>query len=258
MHYTSRPTVVIGNWKMYKTIVEARVFVSSLAVAISHTSVQIGLAVPFTMIAAAAEAVKGTPIMIGGQNVNEADEGPFTGEISCKQLQDAGASFVIIGHSERRQLFNETDESVNKKVCKALSLGLRVVMCVGETLAQYEAGQTESVLQAQLENGLKNLPADHLNQLILAYEPVWAIGTNKTATPEIVQSVHCFCRKTVAGILGSSVAENMVIQYGGSVKPENSAPLLEQPDVDGLLVGSASLVLDSFIKIIHAQRMVHS
>ena len=258
MQNASRPTVIIGNWKMHKTIVEARVYVSSLAMALTHETSLVGIAVPYTMIEAAAEAARGTPILIGAQNLCEESEGPFTGEISSRQLHDAGASFVLIGHSERRHLFNEDDTQINKKIKKALNEGLRVVMCFGETIDEYQAGKTEAVISSQLHHGLKDLPLEFIGNLMLAYEPVWAIGTGKTASPQAVQSVHSYCRNVLSQFLGEVIAQEMVIQYGGSVKPENAEELLQQEDVDGLLVGGASLALDSFIKIIQSQRIKNS
>lgn len=244
------PVFIVGNWKMYKTIVEARTFISSLVLATSHCSIQIGLAVPFTMISAAADAARGSLISIGAQNLFEAEEGGYTGEISASQIKDAGGSFVLIGHSERRQLFHEDSLWINRKVKKSLSEGLRVVLCVGETLEQHQAGQTQTVLRDQLTKSLQGITPEECENVVLAYEPVWAIGTNRTATPEIAEAAHQFCRLTIAELKGSLVAEQMIIQYGGSVNAENTAELLVQPDINGLLIGRASLTLESFTKII--------
>lgn len=250
MAHALRPVLIIGNWKMHKTIVEARTFVSGLAVAASHCPVQVGLAVPFTMIAASAEAARGTTIAIGAQNAHEAPEGAFTGEISCQMLKDAGASFVIIGHSERRRLFHEDDALVNRKAKSALDIGLRTVVCVGETIEQHKANKTNDILREQLMRSLDGITSEQLKHVVLAYEPVWAIGTGLTATPEMAQAVQHFCRGIIAEKWGTPAAEALVIQYGGSVKPDNAEALLEQPDVDGLLVGGASLELESFSKIV--------
>lgn len=250
MSQLNRPTFIVGNWKMYKTIGEGKAFIKGLASTCAHSSRQIGLAVPFTMISAAVEAAKNSPIAIGAQNVYDAEEGAFTGEISCRMLKDAGSSFVIIGHSERRLLFLEDDQWINRKLKRVLSEKLKAIVCIGETLEQYQQGTTHSVLSSQLKASLHDIGSEQFESVVLAYEPVWAIGTGRTATPEIAQKVHLFCREVVAKIWGSSIAERLIIQYGGSVKPDNAAELLAQPDVDGLLVGGASLSLDAFSKII--------
>lgn len=250
MEHPHRPKMIIGNWKMHKTIVEARTFVSGLAVAASHCPVQVGLAVPFTMIAPAAEAARGTTVMIGAQNVHEAPDGAFTGEISCQMLKDAGASFVIIGHSERRQLFHEDSSWINRKVKSALNDGLRTILCIGETLEQHQADKTNAILHDQLMHSLEGIKADQLKHVVLAYEPVWAIGTGLTATPEMAQKVHRFCRETIAKNWGKDTAADFMVLYGGSVKSDNAEALLEQSQVDGLLVGGASLELETFSKII--------
>lgn len=255
MQQVVRPKVIIGNWKMNKLTAEARSYVSGLALAVSQIPHQIGVAVPFTAICAAAEAARGTPIWIGAQNVSDFEEGPYTGEISVSMLKDAGASFAIVGHSERRHIFHEDNALVNRKVACVLKAGLKPVVCVGETLEQHQTGKTNEVLHTQILNSLKGLSPSNVEHLILAYEPVWAIGTGKTATPENVQSSHAHCRKVIASEWGKDTAEHIVIQYGGSVKPDNAAALLALPDVDGLLVGGASLSLESFNQIIHALRM---
>jgi triosephosphate isomerase len=250
-----RPTVIIGNWKMHKTIAESAAFVTSLAFVVRHSSTQVGLAVPYTMITAAADAARGALIAIGAQNVFDAEEGPYTGEISCRMLKDAGASFVIIGHSERRHLFHEDNAWINRKVKRALNDGLRVVLCIGETLEQHQTGKTHAVLHEQLTECLKDVGERQIESLIIAYEPVWAIGTNQTATPEIAQASHHFIRNEIAKKWGKPASERLIIQYGGSVKPENAAALLNEPDIDGLLVGGASLVLDAFVKIIQCHKI---
>jgi triosephosphate isomerase (TIM) len=250
-----RATKVIGNWKMHKTIAEAKAFVTNLGFVAVNSSVQIGLAVPFTMISTSAEAARGTLIAIGAQNVSEHSEGPYTGEISCQMLKDAGASFVIIGHSERRRLFGETDATINQKVKKALTAHLQVVLCIGETLEEQQQGKTEEQLKKQLAQDLSDVTQEDMRMITLAYEPVWAIGTGRTATPEMVQRVQQFCRAQVAQKWGKQVADHLIIQYGGSVTPQNAAALLDEPDVDGLLVGGAALAFESFIKVIQSQQI---
>lgn len=249
----SRPTVIAGNWKMYKTIFEAQVFVKVLAPLIKGCSAKVWLAVPFTAIQAAAIFAQGTSIVIGAQNVNDAEEGAFTGEISCRMLKEAGAAFVIIGHSERRQLFREDDAWINRKLKQILKDGLKPIVCIGETLDQYQAGKGKEVVRSQLMQSLKDINSEEMKKVIIAYEPIWAIGTGKTATPEAAQEMQHFCRETISAHWDKTVAEQVVIQYGGSVKPDNAAALLAQPDIDGLLVGGASLSVDSFSKIVLSQ-----
>jgi len=251
MQHVSRPKVIIGNWKMNKTVAETRSFVSGLGLNSVVRTFQVGLAVPYTMILTAAEAARGTAISIGAQNCSDHDEGAFTGEISCHMLKDAGASFVLVGHSERRQLFHETNALVNRKVKKSIAATLKPVVCIGETEEQHLSGKIENVLHDQILHSLKGLNPSEVEHLILAYEPIWAIGTGKTATPENIQFAHAYCRKVIASEWGKDTAEHTVILYGGSVKPENAAMILEQSDVDGLLVGGASLSLESFNKILN-------
>lgn len=248
-----RPLVITGNWKMYKTIQEATEFIKKLAPLVENSSAQVLLAVPFTAIKAAAEIAKGTKIAIGAQNMNDATEGAFTGEIAGRMLKDAGADFVIIGHSERRKLFHETDEIINKKVKRAHKDGLKTIVCIGETEKERGEGRTEEVLKTQLSRSLAEISAEEMKNIIIAYEPVWAIGTNQTATPEIAESAHRYCRNLLLEIWGEEVAERTVIQYGGSVKPDNAPSLLEQPDIDGLLVGGASLSPEIFVQIVNTE-----
>ena len=248
-----RPVVIAGNWKMYKTIEETKAFVQKLIPAVKNTDRQVYLAVPFTAIKPAAEEAAGTNIVIGAQNMNDAREGAFTGEIAGKMLVDAGAKFVLLGHSERRKLFGETSEFINKKVKRALMEGLQPIVCVGETLEEREAGKAEQVLDEQLSQTLNEIQAEQIGKLILAYEPVWAIGTGRTATPAQAEQMHQFCREFVSKKWGPEVAEKMVVLYGGSVRPENVAELIEQPDIDGVLVGGASLSPESFSEIVNYQ-----
>ncbi|CUI16582.1 triosephosphate isomerase [Candidatus Protochlamydia naegleriophila] len=246
-----RPVVITGNWKMYKTIQEAQSFVSQLIPVVEEDDVGVWLAVPFTAIYSLAQEVQKTPLMIGAQNMNDASEGAFTGEIAGKMLKEAGASFVLLGHSERRRLYHEDNAFINRKVKRALEAGLRPVLCVGETLQEYEAGETQHVIQTQLTECLKELAAEQLKSLVIAYEPVWAIGHGQSATPEIAQEVQSFCRQVMAEQFSSELAEQLVIQYGGSVNTSNAKELLSQPDIDGLLIGGASLSLESFIQIVN-------
>ncbi|MCC5831992.1 MAG: triose-phosphate isomerase [Chlamydiales bacterium] len=249
---SSRPTVIAGNWKMYKTIAEALDFVETLAPLIGKSQAAVYLAVPFTAIRPAAHRVEelGAPITIGAQNMNDATEGAFTGEIAARMLSEAGARFVILGHSERRHLFDESNAFINKKVKRALEDSLQPVLCIGETLAEREAGETERLLKEQLTGSLEGISVEELSKMIIAYEPVWAIGTGKVARPEDAEAAQHFVRGVIAETWGEEVAERVPILYGGSVKPENADELLAQPDVDGLLVGGASLSADAFSKII--------
>jgi triosephosphate isomerase len=252
---STRARKITGNWKMHKTLAEAKAFVASLAFVAVNNPVQIGLAVPFTMIAAVAEAARGSLINIGAQNMHWEEEGAFTGETSCKMLKDAGASFALIGHSERRQLFHESDLLVNKKLKAALNNQFQATVCIGETLEERQKGRTEEVLKRQLLEGLQGISPDQFSLITLAYEPVWAIGTGQTATPEMAQEAHRFCRSIVVEQWGNEAGKHLVIQYGGSVKAENASALLEQSDIDGFLVGGASLSVDSFIRIIQCQQI---
>jgi triosephosphate isomerase len=214
--------------------------------------VEVAVCPPFPYLIPVAKALQGTTIKVGGQNMHWEEEGAFTGEVSPRMLKDAGCHFVIMGHSERRQFFGETDEKINKKIKKALSIGLAPIVCVGELLAEREAGTTEKVIRTQLEGCFKNLTPEEMKKLVIAYEPVWAIGTGKTATPEQAQEVHRFIRGWLSGAFGKDAAESIRIQYGGSVKPDNAKALMSQPDIDGALVGGASLKADGFAAIVRA------
>lgn len=236
---------------MYKTIGETTDFVKGLAPLVAKVPDAVCLAVPFTALHAASTAAKGTAVIIGAQNMHDATEGAFTGEISSRMIRDAGAQFVILGHSERRALFNESSDWINRKLKRALNDGLMVLVCVGETLQQHEQGMAETVLRKQLSESLEGIALNQLQHLVLAYEPVWAIGTDKTATPEVAQQMHLFCRRFVEEGWGKAAAEEMRIIYGGSVKPANVGFLMGQPDIDGVLVGGASLSLDSFSQIVN-------
>lgn len=242
-----RIPIIAGNWKMYKTTEEARAFIGSLA---SHVGPErrVLLGVPFTALEGAVQAARGSRIEIGAQNMHDMVEGAFTGEISARMLKTSGVSFVILGHSERRQLFGETNAFIHRKVVRALQKGLLPILCIGELLQERESGKHLDVLKLQLEDCLHGVNAE---QVVIAYEPVWAIGTGKTATPEVAQEVHAFIRAWLGQKYGSSSARKISILYGGSVKPDNIGALMGQDDIDGVLVGGASLEVEAFVKIIN-------
>ena len=240
-----------GNWKMYKTPAETTAFFEKFRPLVEKSShCEIVICPPFTNLSPAVAAVKGTSIQIGAQNVGWAKEGAFTGEVSGPMLNAVGASHVIIGHSERRQYFNETDETVLKRTQAALEFGLTPIVCVGELLADREGGKTEAVLAGQFQKGIAGLTEQQFAKIVIAYEPVWAIGTGKTATTAQAQEAHAFIRKLLGQLFDETVARRVRIQYGGSVKPSNARELMSQPDVDGALVGGASLESRSFADII--------
>ena len=248
-----RKPVIAGNWKMYKSLgeaVETALALKPLVANANHCDVVI--APVFTAIKTLADRLEGSNIKVAGQNCStEVEEGAHTGEITASMLKDVGAQYVIVGHSERRQLYCETDMMVSRKVKAAISAGLFVIMCVGESLEQREQGNAENVVAGQLNGGLNGLTAPNLDRIILAYEPVWAIGTGRTATPEQAQEMHAFIRRVFAERHSSGAAEALRILYGGSVKPDNIAGLMSQADIDGALVGGASLKADSFAKIVN-------
>ncbi len=247
-----RTPVIAGNWKLFKTIAEATSLVNDLKPLVSGTAgVEIVVAPVFTALSRVAEASAGSNIRLAAQDCFWEDEGAFTGEVAPKLLKDAGCSHVIIGHSERRQYFGETDESVNKKVKAAIGAGLTAIVCVGETLAEREADKTFAVIETQVRGGLADITAESLKQVVIAYEPVWAIGTGKTASDAQAQEVHAFIRCLVAKLLGQPSADAVRILYGGSVKPDNVKGLMAQADIDGALVGGASLKADSFAAIVN-------
>lgn len=246
-----RKPLIAGNWKMFKTGPEAVATARDLAQLVGGLSeVEVMIAPPFTALSPVNEVLKGSVIALGAQNLHWEREGAFTGEIAPGMLSAAGCRFVIVGHSERRQYFGETDRSVNRKLRAALKEGLVPVFCVGETEAQREAGETFSVLDKQIKMGLEEVSFEDPGALVVAYEPVWAIGTGKTATADQAQEVHAFLRNQLATRLGESVAKGIRILYGGSVKPDNIAELMAKPDVDGALVGGASLKPDVFANIV--------
>jgi triosephosphate isomerase len=248
-----RVPVIAGNWKMYKTAGEAAAFVKAfLPLVADARGVEIVLAPPFPSIAAVADLVRGSGVSVASQNVHFADEGAYTGEVSPRMVKDAGASHCIIAHSERRQYFAETDDSANRKVRAALAAGLTPIFCLGETLAEREAGKTFDVVETQALGGLKGVPAAEGPKVVVAYEPVWAIGTGKTATPEQAQEVHAFLRSRLKGMWGEA-SDSVRILYGGSVKPDNIATLMAKRDIDGALVGGASLTAEPFARIVKFQ-----
>lgn len=249
---TKRKPFVAGNWKMHKTVAEGVALAKELREALAGVDgVRVAVAPPFTAVHAVAATLKGSDIEVAGQNVHWESQGAFTGEVAPGMLVEAGASCVIIGHSERRQYFGETDETVNQRTKAALAAGLTPIVCVGETLEDREGGRTMDVVGGQVRGGLQGLGADDLAKVVLAYEPVWAIGTGKTATSAQAQEVHAAIRGILRE-LGGDVADRMPIQYGGSVKADNAAELMAQPDVDGALVGGAALQAASFAAIVKA------
>jgi triosephosphate isomerase len=245
------PIIIAGNWKMNKTASEARTFFSEFIKLIKDVKdVEIIIAPPFTALSAAADAIKDTKIKLSAQDMFWEEKGAFTGEISSIMIKDAGCSLCIIGHSERRQYFGETDEAVNKKIKTALKFGLAPIFCIGENLKEREASKTMKVIETQLQGGLTGLSEIDMHRIILAYEPVWAIGTGKTATPAQAQEVHKYIRDYIRKNAGDKIADGMRILYGGSVTPENINGLMAEEDIDGALVGGASLKPDSFAGIV--------
>lgn len=242
--------LIAGNWKMNKTNSEAIKFIEELNNVIDEFSVLAYLAVPFTCIKDAVAAVTSKRISIGAQNMNDAQKGAFTGEVASSMLKEVGAKFVILGHSERRQLFHESDGFINKKVLRALKDGIQPILCIGETLQERESNLTEKVLESQLTKGLKDVTSESVQNLIIAYEPIWAIGTGKTASSEIAQKAHEFIRDQLMKLFGEEIAKINYIIYGGSVNSENISALMQEEDIDGVLVGGASLEVGSFLKII--------
>ncbi|HAH06758.1 MAG TPA: triose-phosphate isomerase [Elusimicrobia bacterium] len=248
-----RRPLIAGNWKMNLCLKGSVALVRALADGLSKPfeGPEILVVPPFTALSVVSEALKGSPIQLGGQNLHWEEKGAFTGEISPEHLKDAGCTHVLIGHSERRQYFGETDATVNKRLKAALKAGLVPVVCIGETLAERESQKTYRVLETQTTGALQGLQAADLKTLVIAYEPVWAIGTGKNATPEQAQEVHLFIRKLLAHLSSETIAREVRIIYGGSVKPDNIELLAAQEDIDGALVGGASLSAESFIKIVN-------
>jgi triosephosphate isomerase (TIM) len=245
--------LVVGNWKMQKTIREAIAFVDLLQRRLEVTEDKtVAVAPPFTALYPVAEALKGTGISLAAQNVCDREEGAYTGEVSARMLVDAGCRYVIIGHSERRALFGEGDDLINRKIKASLPYDLTPIVCIGETLSERESGDTFTILERQIKKGLKDIVASDAARIVMAYEPVWAIGTGKTAQPEQAAEVHVFIREMVEKEYGKDVSLNVPVIYGGSVNPANIAALMARPEIDGVLVGGASLDVESFARIVGA------
>jgi triosephosphate isomerase len=249
-----RRKVIAGNWKMNNDLKETQNLLSRLTSGISVNNLNCDVIVcpAFTSLFEAYTLLKDTKIKLGAQNMYFETSGAFTGEISAAMLKSVGCEYVILGHSERRNIFGETDELINNKIKKANASGLKPIFCVGELLEEREAGITEKVIEKQIRSGLKDISSEEMGNMIIAYEPVWAIGTGKTASPEQAEEVHKFIRSLINDKCGASISENIIIQYGGSVNNKNARELLSQKDIDGALIGGASLKADSFIDIIQA------
>jgi triosephosphate isomerase (TIM) len=251
---SDRTALIVGNWKMHKTVAQAEEFVAALLPRIADADgVDVGLAVPFTALQAVVDATRGSRVEVYAQNMHESPSGAFTGEVSAEMLLELGVHGALLGHSERRRLFGETDRALQLKVLATLEAGLRPLLCVGETEEEREAGETERTLRHQVQEALERVPVARLGDLIVAYEPVWAIGTGQVATPELAQEAIAFVRALVAGF-DRGAARRVRILYGGSVKPDNAAQLMALPDVDGALVGGASLEPASLAAIVQAAR----
>ncbi|NCN04604.1 MAG: triose-phosphate isomerase [Spirochaetales bacterium] len=243
---------IAGNWKMNKTPSEGAAFVKELAPKVAGAKVKVLVAPSFAALQAVGDALKGTNVLLGAQNMAAEESGAHTGEVSPAMLKDLGVKVVILGHSERRAIYGETDQLINKKVKLALAQGFEVILCVGETLPERESGKAVSVTLGQLSAGLKDVQAEEMKNIVIAYEPVWAIGTGKTATPQDADDMHKEIRQNIGSLYGPPAAEAVVIQYGGSVKPDNAKELLSMPNIDGALVGGASLKVSDFEAIVKA------
>jgi triosephosphate isomerase len=249
-----RKKVIAGNWKMNKDLTESQNLISKLASGLSGKQLNCDVIIcpPFTSLSEANSLIKNTPVKLGAQNLYFQESGAYTGEISAKMLKSVGCEYVIVGHSERRTIFKEQDDLINEKIKAALGAGLKPIFCIGETLGEREKGIEKDILKTQLSGGLNEISIEQLKSIIIAYEPVWAIGTGKTATPAQAEEMHDFIRTYIKDDFTPESAENLTIQYGGSVKPENAKDLLNQKDIDGALVGGACLNADSFISIIES------
>ncbi|MCF6093619.1 triose-phosphate isomerase [Microaerobacter geothermalis] len=246
-----RKPIIAANWKMYKTHDEAKAFLQEIdGLVAADGEIDTVLCAPFTALCTLSEMAKERPVSLGAQNMHWEDEGAFTGEISGQMLSALGIQYVILGHSERRQMFGEMDDMVNKKVLAAFRHGLTPIVCVGETIKQREQGETQKILKKQTERAIEGLSSDQVKQMVIAYEPVWAIGTGKTSSPEDANDDIGFIRRVVADQYDQVVANEVRIQYGGSVKPENIASFMAQPEIDGALVGGASLKPESFLQLL--------
>jgi len=244
-----RKIFVAGNWKMNTTATAAVALAKEVVDGSNNVDVDLGVMPPSVYLAAVAQAAAGSKVAVGAQNMHFEPKGAFTGEISAAMIKDVGCDYAILGHSERRHVFGESDELINRKILAALAAGIKPILCIGELLEEREAGHTLAVCDRHVTKGLQGVSAEEMANVTIAYEPVWAIGTGKTATPEQAQKVHAEVRGLLGKLYGADVAGRIRIQYGGSVKPENAADILSQPDVDGALVGGASLKADSFLAI---------
>jgi triosephosphate isomerase len=250
----ARVPFIAGNWKLNKTVAEALALVTDIKNAVASVrDVEVAVAPVYTALQAVAKRLEGTSVSVAAQDCYWEDSGAFTGQVSVPLLKDVGCTWVIVGHSERRQFFGETDAGVNKKAKAVLKHGLRPIICIGETLAERDGNKTLDVVGTQLHGALEGFTPDDVRKVVIAYEPVWAIGTGRNATPAQAQEVHAFIRKELRSRFGE-VADEVRIQYGGSVKPDNVATLMAEPDIDGALVGGASLTADSFIKLVRYKR----
>ena len=254
MNKTLRTPVIAGNWKMNNTPEETKALIAQMKPLVAGADCKVVLCVPYIDLYAAMEAAQGSNIEIGAENCHWAEKGAFTGEVSARMLKAAGVPYVIIGHSERRQYFGETDITVRNRVRAALNEGLKIILCVGEMLAERKADMTAEIVSAQTEVALSGVTAEEMKNIIIAYEPVWAIGTGETATPEQAQEVCELIRKLIARLYDNAVADATVIQYGGSMNEKNAAELLAKPDIDGGLIGGASLVAEKFSVIVEAAK----
>lgn len=251
-----RKPIIAGNWKMHMTVEEGKAFVDQIIGRLpSADEVDTVICAPFVHLAPLAEQVNGQPIQLGAQNMHQADEGAFTGEISPRMLSSLGVSYVILGHSERRQYFHETDELVRQKVMMAHQHEIIPIVCVGENLEERETDQTKQVVQNQVSSALSGLSSDQMSKTVIAYEPVWAIGTGKSSTAEDANDVIAYIRSVVEDLYNQQVARNVRIQYGGSVKPDNIRSFMQQPDIDGALVGGASLKPDAFLQLLEGRHV---
>lgn len=246
-----RKPIIAGNWKMNKTIAEALDFAKQLEGSALSPDVDAVICAPYLSLQSLVEVLRPSAIKVGAQNLHFEDAGAFTGEVSAQMLREIGVDYVIIGHSERRQYFGETDETVNKKLIKALASELIPILCVGESLEERETGKTNDIIEGQIKKGLQNISAEEIERVVIAYEPIWAIGTGKTATSEQANEVCVFIRKILAELFGTTASERVRIQYGGSVKPSNIKEIMEQSDIDGALVGGASLIAEDYLQLVN-------
>ncbi|WP_026478336.1 triose-phosphate isomerase [Alkaliphilus transvaalensis] len=246
-----RIPIIAGNWKMNKTNNEALQLVNELKTHVNETDVEVVICVPFTALSEVRKAIEGTKIKLGAQNIHWEDGGAYTGEISPDMLLNIGVEYVIIGHSERRQYFHESDETVNLKVKKALEKGLKPIVCVGETLEEREANKTFEVVKRQTEKALQGIKEESMEQIVIAYEPIWAIGTGKTASSGDANTVIAYIREVIQSLYNDTISEMIRIQYGGSVKASNASEIMNEADIDGALVGGASLEAEAFLGIVH-------